>query len=207
MDLHGLRRLHGSRFAAQLGKYEGFGMRGRRGPERGFRPRELERPRRRFVLRCRRGGNGMRPGTVRGQGRRRLDRCGPDGRFAYRLHRRGAHDVRLNQNVSRAANEQQMLDIIAPHDDQLAPDVDVSRIDDSQPLLAIALRFSGKCANAKPPNEVSGQRDRGQDGKEGTYEFHRQRQLRAKQRVHLRLRNCTKRIREGPLMKWPASGI
>jgi hypothetical protein len=52
--------------------------------------------------------------------------------------RSAAHDRGLDDEVGRAADEDQMLDIVAPDEDQLAPAVDRERIDERQPRHAPA---------------------------------------------------------------------
>jgi hypothetical protein len=79
-------------------------------------------------LGCRRSG---RPGEAADRlllafaGRARLARLSPD-------------DRRLDDDVIGPADHQQMLDIVAPHDDQLPLAVDLEGVNDAEPLLAAA---------------------------------------------------------------------
>ncbi|MEI2734387.1 MAG: hypothetical protein V9G24_05945 [Rhodoblastus sp.] len=89
-------------------------------------------------------GLGRRDG-LGGERTARLDRgrrlaAGPGGRAlaVARGARLAAHDRRLDQDVVRAADHDEMFDIVATHDDELAIRADVVRVDDAEPLLAAA---------------------------------------------------------------------
>ena len=55
--------------------------------------------------------------------------------LARRRHR--AIDLRFDQNVVRAADHDEMLDIIAPDEDQLSLAVEAERVDEAKPRLAV----------------------------------------------------------------------
>jgi hypothetical protein len=83
-------------------------------------------------FRCRRP---CRPGE---SAHRRLIAFARGAAFAAALTRLGTDDGRLDHDVVRAADHDQVLDIVAPYDDELALPVDLERIDDAEPLLPAA---------------------------------------------------------------------
>src|SRR5262245_17192569 len=110
----------------------------------------------------------VRGGGVRGRGRM----C-RGGRAA---------DVRFDQHVGRAADQQQMLDIVASHDDQLASVNDRGRVDHGKPRRAA----SGDALRLSPDPKATHQIDRaagsGQDDKRDNNEH---RQMSAERSRHL----------------------
>jgi hypothetical protein len=79
------------------------------------------------------GGRSRRPGQATD---RRLVAFAAGTAFAAALARFGANDARLDHDIVRAADHQQVLDIVAPHDDELALSVDLESVDHAEPLLA-----------------------------------------------------------------------
>ena len=90
-------------------------------------------------LRLQRPGRSVAVFRQRNGARQRLDPRRPDG-VARDVARRGdrAHDIGFDDDVGRPADHQQMLDIVAPDQDEPAAAVDAGIIDDGKPRLAAA---------------------------------------------------------------------
>ncbi len=82
--------------------------------------------------------------------------------------------------------QQQMLDIVAPHQHEAAASVDRRGVDHGKPRLTAALRGGADARGAEAANEPEGQSDEGEYDHERNDEAHDQRPLRAKQAIHLR---------------------
>ena len=70
--------------------------------------------------------------------------------FAYGA---GAHNILLDHDVGRAANDQQMLDVVAADQHQPAPAVDCGRVNDGQPGLSPACGCDAEIRAAEAPCE------------------------------------------------------
>ncbi len=75
---------------------------------------------------------------------------------ARRIDRHGAHDVLLDHEVARAADQQEMFDIVAPHQHEAAPSIDRRGIDHRETRLAATLR--GRRRRATPPKRRMSQK-------------------------------------------------
>jgi hypothetical protein len=95
-------------------------------------------------------------------------------RGVTRACRGRAHDVGLDHHVGRAANHQQMLDVVAADDDELAPSVDRRGIDHRKPRLAVA-RAGLKTRDAEPADQPGGRTDQPKHDDKGDDEVHRRR--------------------------------
>ncbi len=104
---------------------------------------------------------------------RRLDHCGRarDSHVARRRH--GAHDIGFDDDVAWPADHHQVLDIVAPHQNEAAASVDAGVVDHRQTRLAAPRADSAKPASAKPPDQPSGDADQPQHNDEGEKELHR----------------------------------
>ena len=108
--------------------------------------------------------SGTARGSASARGRRPHRR-----RFARRAGR--AHDVRLDHHVARAADHQEMLDIVAADQDQAAAAVDGGGVDHRQPRLAAAGGGGAQPVGAEPayhPEERAQQRHQNDDGAQDT---------------------------------------
>ena len=128
--------------------------RGRRGRRFGLRRlggRGLEKIRRQ-IHRSRRGGLQGRAGRRRrgGLGRPGRPGAGRGGGAGFRRASRnafGARDRPLDEEIVGAADEQEMLHVVAAHDYELALAVKVVNIHDIEPAAAL---FGSRCANSSP---------------------------------------------------------
>jgi hypothetical protein len=62
-----------------------------------------------------------------------------------------AHNILLDHNIGRPANDQQMLDIVATDQDQPPPGVNRGRVDHSKPGLAPTRSRGPKVRGAEAP--------------------------------------------------------
>ena len=102
------------------------------------------------------------------------------------VHRHGAHDILFDHDVARAADHQQMLDIVAPHQHEAATAVDRRGIDHGKARLAPALRGGADARGAEAANEPERQPDQGEHDHERDDEAYDQRPFGAEQTIHLR---------------------
>ena len=85
-----------------------------------------------------------------------------------------AHDIGFDHDVARAADHQQMLDVVAADDDELAPAVDGGGIDHGEARLAAA-RGGIDPRRAEPAHQPGGRADQQQNEDECDDEVHRSR--------------------------------
>jgi hypothetical protein len=64
-----------------------------------------------------------------------------------------AHNILLDYNIGRPANDQQMLDIVASDQDQPPPGVNRGRVDHSKPGLAPTRSRGPKVRGAEAPRQ------------------------------------------------------
>jgi hypothetical protein len=86
-------------------------------------------------LRRRRSGEGRGRG-LRGGGSGRRGRLGGDLLVARQSLRLRADNLRLDHDIIGAADHQEMFDIVAAHDDELALAVERESVDQAEPRLA-----------------------------------------------------------------------
>ncbi len=129
-----------------------------------FRSRPL-RPDRTDICgnRRRRGRRFCLRGDLSGRWSRRRDRRRRGDRFSARRgrltgQREGAVDLRLDEHVVRAADHDEMFDIVATHQDQLALPIEAECIDKPQPRLA-----GSASGNAQPMRKHQPVNDRQND--------------------------------------------
>src|SRR5262249_57402449 len=82
------------------------------------------------------------------------------GSSAWRRCRRQV--VLPDHHVARAADDKQMLYIIAPNEDGASPAVDRRLVDDGEPRLASACRAAAEPSAGEPAHEPERQREQGQ---------------------------------------------
>jgi hypothetical protein len=82
----------------------------------------------------------------------------------------GAHDILLDHDVRRAANDQQMLDVVAADQHQPAPTVDRGRVNDGQPGLSPACGCDAEIRSAEAPYEPCEYSEQAQHHDEGEHE-------------------------------------
>jgi hypothetical protein len=98
---------------------------------------------RKGVCRRRRGGLGRGNlgrgyrGRGLGRARRRLG-LGRRGQIVFAGRGKRAIDLRFDQNVVRAADHDQMLDVVAPHEHKLPLPIEAERVDETQSRLSCA---------------------------------------------------------------------
>src|SRR5262249_36540637 len=73
-------------------------------------------------------------------------------------------------DITRPADHQQVLDIVATDQDQPAPAINCSRIDDGEPRLAPACGGGAQVSGAEAPDQPCGQSDQAQHHDEGEQE-------------------------------------
>lgn len=113
-------------------------VRGRGGPCRGSREFRLDRPDQGFGRRSRR--EAVRRRSVASQhGRPRTQVFLESRGVARRLAGGHAHNRAFDHDVVRPPDHDQMLDIVAPHENKLAISVEVEGVDHAQSGLASAL--------------------------------------------------------------------
>ena len=76
------------------------------------------------------------------------------------IARLGPDDLRLDQNVVRAADHDEMFGVVAPDDDKLALAVEIEGIDDAQPQLPAA------AGHPQPPAESQTEDEQDQQGRD-----------------------------------------
>ena len=167
-----------------------------RAPRRQRRRFRLGVPRRLFHgIGCWRGGARSGAGAGAGSGCSghilpSFDRHGARQRFGLapsavaaasrRAPARGAHDIGFDHDVARAADHQQMLDIVAADQDQPAASVDGRGIDHREAGLAAARRRRAQPLGAEAAHQEGGHADQGEHDDECEEESHRERHVRAK---------------------------
>ena len=85
---------------------------------------------------------------------------------------RDAHDVGLDDEIVRAADEQEVLDVVPPQEDELALAVEVVDVDDAEPGLARApavLRRHAEARSGEPPKPERQEREEAEDDREGDH--------------------------------------
>jgi hypothetical protein len=132
-------------------------------------------------LRCSGGRGNLRRGRFRDDRRRGQWRLGPARRRARReqgrslivvpRRRQRAVDLRFDQNVVRAADHDQMLDVVAPDEHQLPLAVETECVDEAEPRLT-----RSTARNAQPMGEHKSVEDR-QDDKRGDAARHQETNL------------------------------
>jgi len=105
---------------------------------------------------------------------------GRAGHLAWR--RRGAHDIRFDDHVSRAADHHQMFHVVAPDEDQPPPGVDGGVVDHRKPRLSAAGAGAAESATAEAPNRPSGRADQTEHDQKRHEETHGERHSRTEQR-------------------------
>lgn len=83
-----------------------------------------------------------------------------------RAARRGQPDVAFDNDIGRAANQQQVLDIVAAHQNQPAMAVDCGGIHDGQPRLAVPAA-GDKSPESQVADELDDQENDDQQDKRG----------------------------------------
>lgn len=69
-------------------------------------------------------------------------------------HAFDAIDRRFDQYVVRAADQQEMFDIVPPHDDELAFPIEIEHIDDVQPPRPVARSGRADAATEQQPDNI-----------------------------------------------------
>jgi hypothetical protein len=124
------------------------------------------------------GGLGLGPGRV-GQGsdsRRQLGGGGGGNARARRqlLARRAcAHDIGFDHDVARAADHQEMLDIVAPDQDQAPSSVDSGSIDHGKAWHPPAIRVGTEAIARESAEQQPDGPDQGQHGHQCKDNCHR----------------------------------
>ncbi|WP_371033282.1 hypothetical protein [Methylosinus sp. PW1] len=72
-------------------------------------------------------------------------------------------DRRLDQEIIRPADEQEMLDIVAAHDNELPIAVDIESIDDIEPARPVARPWSLDASSEQEPVDIDEQQRREQE--------------------------------------------
>ena len=121
--------------------------------------------------------------AVLGQRNGARQRFDAGGRTAAEVTRRGdrAHDIGFDDDVGRAADHQQMLDIVAPHQNEPAAAVDAGVIDHGKPRLAAARAGAAEPAGAEPAHRPGGDADEPEHDQKGEEEANGERHLRPEQ--------------------------
>ena len=122
------------------------------------------------------GGAGAGSGHGAGSGRAGPLRPGS----ASRAPTARAHDVGFDHHVARSADHQQMLDVVAADDDELAAPVDGGSVDHGEPRLAGA-GGGVEARRAEPAHQPGGCADQQQDDDKCDDKVHRSRQVHAKE--------------------------
>jgi hypothetical protein len=78
--------------------------------------------------------------------------------------RRGANDVRFHHDIGRPANHQEMLDVVAPDQDQTATAVDGGGIDHCQARQPSAIRAGADTVVGESANQPDGNATQGHEG-------------------------------------------
>jgi hypothetical protein len=86
----------------------------------------------------------------------------------------GAHDVHLDHDVGRPADHQEMLDIVAADQDELAAGIDLGGVDDGQSRLAAARARRGEAIGPEPADQPRSRENEDENDDEGEQELHRQ---------------------------------
>jgi hypothetical protein len=90
----------------------------------------------------------------------------------------GPHDVGLDDEVVGAPDEQQVLDVVAPEEDQLALAVEVVDVDDAESGLAGAaaiLRSHADARRGEPAQAERQERQQAEDDRKSDDVLHRRR--------------------------------
>jgi hypothetical protein len=93
------------------------------------------------------------------------------GTFARR--RRSSHDVRLDDDVARAADHEKVLDIVTAHQDKAASAINVGLIDYCQSRLAPPSRRISQTLAAEPAQKPKGQCEDAKDDNKGDQHLNR----------------------------------
>ena len=78
----------------------------------------------------------------------------------------GAHDIGFHDDIGRAADHQQMLDIVAPHQHQPAAAIHGGGVDHGQPRHPPAIGVGAEAVGGESANQPGGDADQRQNGDE-----------------------------------------
>ena len=95
----------------------------------------------------------------------------------------GAHDILLDHHIGRPADHQQMLDIVAPDDDELPASIHRGRIDHGKPGLPPARRGSAEALCGVAAQSPGDEADEPEYDKEAKEDLQADRDLYAKQDI------------------------
>ena len=79
----------------------------------------------------------------------------------------GAHDLRLDQEIVGTADHDQVLGVVAPHDDKLALTVEIESIDNAEPQLPPAAAGHPQAAAEGQAEDKQNQQGRDDQGHRG----------------------------------------
>ena len=158
---------------------------GRKRPAQGFFGSGRARTRRAGLGRERPRGRGF---VERHGARERFGGAGAARGGDVAIGRLAAHDIGFDQDVGRAADHDQVFDIVAAHDHELAAAIDGAGFDHRETRLASARGGAAEAVGAEAAHEPGRRADQREYDDEGDEEAHREWCLRAEKVEHKRPR-------------------